>query len=189
MQTPRVKLDDILITERIQCAEADASAAPMQPHALKKIAEAMSESPQQVIQMLCDLALEATGSDATGISWLLPEDEGFKWIGISGAFSPCLGNIAPRFHSPCGTVLGRNAPQLFSRPGRYFEWMQAADVSAAEGLVIPFYAPSGEARGTFWAATLDEQHAYGRDDAQLLISLAAYASSALKIMGWYDQQH
>ncbi len=188
MQIPRVKLDDILITERIQSAAADTSAGPLQLDGLKKIAEAMSDSPQQVIQMLCDLALEATGSDTAGISWLLPDDEGLKWIGLSGAFSPYLGNIVPRFNSPCGTVLDRNAPQLFTRPERYFEWMQAADVSAAEGLVIPFYAPSGEARGTFWAATLDEQHSFQRNDAQVLTSLAAHASSALKILGWYDGQ-
>jgi hypothetical protein len=189
MHTPRIKLDDILITERPLCGEAGSVAAPVQQHGLKKIAEAMSHSPQQVIQMLCDLALDATGADATGISWLLPNDEGFKWIGLSGSFASSIGNIVPRFDSPCGTVLGRNTPLLFSRPERYFEWMQPAELSAAESLVIPFYAPSGEACGTFWAATHDEQHSFQRSDAQVLTSLAAHASSALKILGWYDRLH
>ena len=185
MNNSEVTLADVLKTERLARGKSKPYQLEQELRGLDRIAQAMSASPEKVLDMLCELALDATGSHSAGVSWLLPGDDGFRWIAIAGRLSSHVGTVAPRFHSPCGTVLDRHALQLFSHPERYFQWLECAGLPVPEGMIVPLFSPGGKAQGTFWVVRHEAGPPYDWQDAQMVTAFVTYASSALQILGWF----
>src|SRR5713226_7842786 len=76
--------------------------------------------------------------------------ERFFWAAIAGLWSPQLGGGTPRNFGPCGDVLDRNVPLLFTHWERRYPYLVAATPLAEEGLLVPFHV-EGKAVGTIWA--------------------------------------
>ena len=62
----------------------------------------------------------------------------FRWTNLAGKLEKYTGGTTPRGFSPCGVTMDRDSPQLFSYPGRYFQYFNEVATPIVEGLVVPF---------------------------------------------------
>lgn len=180
-------LEDILITDKLEQRPSREPDLGEERRALFEIAKQMSENPVNVLQSLCDNALQICQAGSSGVSLLrtIEGEEGFSWDALSGQASPYLGGRAPRHHSPCGVTLERGSAQLFSHPESYFEWLQQAKLSIVEGLVIPLFKKNQEAYGTIWIMSHDENRHFDREDVRIMTELGGYATTALRLQGYF----
>src|ERR1041384_5469483 len=76
----------------------------------------MAEAPESILRLLADSALELCRAHSSGISLLEEEKERkvFRCRAVAGKWAGYLGGTMPREASPCGAVLDRNTPLLFS---------------------------------------------------------------------------
>jgi PAS domain S-box-containing protein len=150
--------------------------------AFTDLAREFSSSSSQLAQRLCELARDLCEAGTAGISLLSAEDghEVFRWIALAGVYESFVGVTTPRDFSPCGTCLNRGEPQLYSYPGRYFNYFNAVQPPIVEGLVVPFRA-SGRDLGTIWVVSHNETHrGFDREDVRVLQSLGDFAAIAFE---------
>ncbi len=145
--------------------------------ALVALAQEMASSPSGILQKLAEIALELCRAHSAGFSLLTDDRKNFSWTAIAGQWARHVGGGTPRDFGPCGTVLDRNAAQLFSRPERCFPYLAAAAPPIEEGLLLPFYV-GGEAVGTFWVIVHDRSRRFDAEDLRVMTNLAAFASAA-----------
>ena len=88
-----------------------------------------------------------------------------------------LGRWTPREFGPCGTVLDRNVPLLFSHPERDFPYFGKVAPLIEEALLIPFYL-EGEAVGTIWVVLHDDSRRFDAEDLRVLSNLGTFAEAA-----------
>src|SRR5260370_34239707 len=81
--------------------------------ALVALVEAMTSSPDDILQKLVEAALDLCRAHSAGISMIDGDRERFRWPAVAGQWSPYLGEGTRRDFGPCSTVLNRNAPLLF----------------------------------------------------------------------------
>ena len=110
---------------------------------------------------------------------------GVPWRGPT---RPNLGGMTPRNFSPCGTVLDRRAPQLFSNPALHFAYLDEVFPSLTECLLIPFFV-GGRPVGTIWAMTFDDVRTFDAEDVRILTSLGEFAATALQVVSALDSAH
>jgi hypothetical protein len=83
----------------------------MAPRAL---AIALADAPRTMLRTLAEKVLEVLQADSAGLSLLTQDEKRFYWAAIAGAWQPHLGGGTPRDFGPCGDVLDRNVPMLFT---------------------------------------------------------------------------
>jgi PAS domain S-box-containing protein len=83
----------------------------------------------------------------------------------------------PRDFGPCGDVLDRNIPMLFTHWERRYPYLGAALPLADEGLLVPFYV-NGKSVGTIWAIAHNSRRQFDAEDLRLLESMGRFASAA-----------
>ena len=88
-----------------------------------------------------------------------------------------LGRWDPARIRPCGTVLDRNVPLLFSHPERDFPYFGKVAPLIEEALLIPFYL-EGEAVGTIWVVLHDDSRRFDAEDLRVLSNLGTFAEAA-----------
>lgn len=179
---------DVLITHQLEIRQTRPPDLSEERRGFRQIASRMSDGPEHVLQVVCDNALKICNAGSSGVSMLrtINGEEGFSWDALAGQAAPYLGGRAPRQHSPCGVTLQRGTPQLFSHPERYFEWMQSANLSIAEGLVIPLYKRFREPYGTIWIMSHDPAKRFDREDVRIMTELGGYATTALRLIGVFE---
>lgn len=157
--------------------------------ALDRLGRAIVESPQSIFQTLTDVAVEVCEADTAGISILENDDHGghFRWRAISGKYAAHLGGMTPRDFSPCGTTIDRNAPQLVSRPGRYFSYFNEVQPPIVEGLLVPFSVAERPV-GTMWLVAHDERRKFDSEDTRVLIALANFAAAGYELLSALDEK-
>ena len=146
--------------------------------ALRRLAAVFAHTPEIVLQELCDIAVESCGADSAGVSLEVPTEERFRWVAIAGSFANFLHGTTPRFYSPCGTCLDRNAPQLYRVTKPYYDYLGIEAEPIADGLLIPWVA--GTTRGTLWMVSHSSSEAFDLEDYSLLRSLADFAAMAVR---------
>jgi signal transduction histidine kinase len=151
--------------------------------ALAKLVVALAQSPRTILQKLAEQILEALRADSAGISLLTEDKKSFYWTAIAGAWHPHIGGGTPRDFGPCGDVLDRNTPLLFTHPERRYAYLLEAAPLAEEALLVPFYAAGKAAVGTIWAIAHDEARKFDPEDLRQLESLGRFASAAYHAMG------
>ena len=187
---PRVPLESILRTEQLHARSSRAPDYEAESRALAGLVQALADSPRTVLQTLADKALEFLQAGSAGLSLLTREGERFYWAAIAGAWSPHLGGGTPRGFGPCGDVLDRNAPLLFSHWERRYPYLAAATPLAEEGLLVPFHV-GDKAVGTIWVISHDRERKFDAEDLRLLESLGRFASAAyqcVEYLGAADQR-
>ena len=155
--------------------------------ALVALAQAMSNSPERILQQLVEAAMTLCRAQSAGISLLDAEKGRFLWPAIAGAWSMHVGIGTPRDFGPCGTVLDRREALLFSRPERCFGYLSAVTPRIDEALLIPFYV-GGEPVGTLWVVAHDESRRFDSEDMRVLTSLGTFAGLAYQTLRSLDSE-
>jgi PAS domain S-box-containing protein len=172
-----VPLESILLTEQLQQRGDRPPDYETEIKALAALVQALADSPDTIVQVLADEVLKRLRAGSAGLSLLTKDGQRFCWAAIAGEWSPHVGDGTPRDFGPCGDVIDRNAPQLFTHWERRYPYLAAATPLAEEGLLVPFYV-DGKAVGTIWAIAHDLQRKFDAEDLRLLESLAHFASAA-----------
>jgi transcriptional regulator with GAF, ATPase, and Fis domain len=145
--------------------------------ALVGLAEAMTASPDGILQKLAETALNLCGAQSAGLSLLDEDGKRFRWRAIAGQWASHLGEGTPRDFGPCGTVLDRGAALLFSHPERHFPYLASVEPSIEEGLLIPFEV-GGQAVGTIWVIGHTQSCRFDAEDLRVMTDLSMFAAGA-----------
>jgi PAS domain S-box-containing protein len=180
-----VPLESILFTEELNRRPARAPDYQAENRALVALAQALADSPRTILQRLAQTILEVFRADSAGISLLTEDEKSFYWPAIAGMWQPHIGGGTPRDFGPCGDVLDRDAPMLFTHWERRYPYLLSAMPLAEEGLLVPFYV-EGRAVGTIWAIAHDDRRKFDAEDVRQLVSLGSFASSAYQVVAFLD---
>jgi PAS domain S-box-containing protein len=180
-------LESILCTEELTRRPSRPPDYEKEARALLGLTQALSESPQNVLQTLADTILDVCNCGSAGISLLTLDDGGkrFYWPAIAGTWKSHIGGGTPRDFGPCGDVLDRNTPLLFKHVERRYTYFQPVTPLVEEALLVPFYV-QGKAVGTIWAVAHDHSHKFDAEDKRQLLSLGQFASAAYQSVGSMD---
>jgi PAS domain S-box-containing protein len=172
-----VPLESILRTEELSRRPSRPPDYEKENRALVALVSALADSPRTILQTLADRVLEVLQADSAGLSLLTKDEKRFYWAAIAGAWQPHIGGGTPRDSGPCGDVLDRNIPMLFTHWERRYPYLGPATPLAEEGLLVPFHV-NGKAVGTIWAIAHTNNRKFDAEDLRLLESLGRFASAA-----------
>ena len=147
---PGVALESILRTDELHRRPWRPADYEKEGRALVALAMALADSPSTILQTLAEKVIEVLHADSAGLSLLTKDEKRFYWAAIAGAWWPHIGGGTPRDFSPCGEVLDRNIPMLFTHWERHYPYLSMAVPLADEGLLVPFWV-GGRPVGTIWA--------------------------------------
>jgi PAS domain S-box-containing protein len=149
--------------------------------AIAALARTMATTPDSILHELADAALALCRADSSGVSLLTDADSrmNFHWPAVAGVWAPHIGGGTPRNFGPCGVVLDRNTPLLFSHPERDFPYFGDVKPMVEDALLVPFYH-QGEAIGTVWVVSHDTGHKFDAEDLRVLTNLANLAAAAYR---------
>ena len=174
-------LEAILCTERLAQRPKRDPDYETENRALADLVQALADSPSSIVQKLADTLLTVFKADSAGISLLAEDGKSFYWPAIAGAWGPHVGGGTPRDFGPCGDVLDRNAPLLFTHWELRYPYLSEATPLAEEGLLVPFYV-RGKAVGTVWAIAHDKRRQFDSEDLRQLESFARFTSAAYQAL-------
>jgi GAF domain-containing protein len=186
---------DVAPIESILCTQELNRRPPRPPdyqkenRALVALAEALSESPRNILQALADTTVQTIGVGSAGVSVLTRTDDGkrFYWPAIAGEWTAYIGGGTPRDFGPCGDVLDRNTALLFNHPERRYTYLEPAKPAVEEAWLVPFYV-EGKAVGTTWAISHNPAFKFDGEDQRILNSLAKFASCAFQVTSALEGQ-
>ena len=170
-------LESILRTEKLHERSQRSPDYETENRALASLVQALADSPRTILQTLADKVLEVLRAGSAGLSLLTKDGGRFYWTAVAGLWSPHLGGGTPRNFGPCGDVLDRRVPLLFTHWERRYPYLETATPLAEEGLLVPFHV-DGKEVGTIWAISHDPQRVFDAEDLRLLESLGRFASAA-----------
>jgi signal transduction histidine kinase len=170
-------LDSVISTSELSRRPTRPPDHEAENRALVALVEAMTASPDDILQTLVETALELCRAHSAGISVPDGGRECFRWPAIAGQWSCYVGEGTRRDFGPCSTVLNRNAPLLFSRPERYFTYLTPVRPPVEEALLIPFHV-GGQAIGTIWVLAHDQSRQFDSEDLRVMTNLAHFAAAA-----------
>src|ERR1700722_3948685 len=170
-------LESILRTEELLGRRSRLPDHEKENSALAALVGALADSPRTILQTLSDKVLDVLEADSAGLSLLTKDNKRFYWAGIAGAWQPHAGGATRRAFGPCGDVLDRIFPMLFTHWERRYPYLGAALPLAEEGLLVPFLV-KGRSVGTIWAIAHNGQRKFDREDLRLLESMGRFASAA-----------
>ncbi len=180
MSNEGISLNDILLTEALSSRSPHELNLQAEIQILRSLGQHLTQPPQILLNHFAEIAKDLCQAGTAGVRLLdaTPEGQVVRWAAIAGAYARFEGWIFPLDDSTCGVCLESRSAQLFSHPERYFTSRQAITPWAVEELIVPLLL-EGEAVGTIWIATHDDQRQFDREDAQVLTNLAAFLAVAL----------
>lgn len=180
-----VPLESVLRTEELYRRPLRPPDYEKENRALVALFSTLADSPRTILQTLAEKVLEVLQADSAGLSLLTKDEKRFYWAAIVGAWQPHIGGGTPRDSGPCGDVLDRNIPMLFTHWERRYPYLRSATPLAEEGLLVPFYV-NGKAVGTIWAIAHNDRRKFDAEDLRLLESLGRFASAAYQAVASID---
>lgn len=180
-----VSLESILRTEELHRRPRRPPDYEKENRALVALVSALADSPHTILQTLAEKVVEVLQADSAGLSLLTKDEKRFYWAAIAGGWQQHIGGGTPRDFGPCGDVLDRNIPMLFTHWERRYPYLRPATPLAEEGLLVPFYV-KGKAVGTIWAIAHNDQRKFDAEDLRLLESLGRFASAAYQAVASID---
>ncbi|MGH8169220.1 MAG: ATP-binding protein [Steroidobacteraceae bacterium] len=185
-----VPLDIILRTDELRNRSSRPADHESEISALTSLVQALADSPRTILQTLADRTLEVLQAGSAGMSLLTRDGRRFYWAAIAVQWAPHSGGGTPRGFGPCGDVLDRNVPLLFTRWEHRYPYLAEATPLAEEALLVPFHV-DGKAVGTIWVISHDAGRRFDAEDLRLLESLGRFASAAyraVEYLGAIDQR-
>ena len=172
-----VPLESVLCTEELSRRSKRLPDYESENRALVALAQALADAPGNILQTLADTILTTLNAGSAGISLVTEDGKRFHWPAISGAWKPHVGGGTPRDFGPCGDVLDRNVPLMFSHLQRRYTYFQPVQPQVEEAILVPFHI-GGKAVGTVWAVTHTARRRFDAEDMRQLQSLGRFASAA-----------
>lgn len=178
--------EQLLVTDRLRTRLARTSDLRAELEAFRELSVLSARDPAGAVQRFLDLAVKlCPAAGSAGLSEVDTGDEGepiFRWTALAGEFAPYVGGTTPRYFSPCALCLAQGSTILVERPARIFAYFEAAHVPIVEGLIVPLYDPAGEALGTLWVVSHDEEvRGFDSTDARVMERLAAQLLLSMKL--------
>ncbi len=170
----QVGLDAVLITDELYRRPARPPDRAAEADALAELAQTLAEAPHATLRKLVDLVLKLCHADSAGVSIQDTGSGVFRWPAIAGAWITHSGSL-PKDASPCGIVIDRNTPLLFSNPSRHFPDVAAVAPPLLESLLVPFHVDD-RAVGTVWANAHTPDRKFDAEDLRLLTVLSRVAA-------------
>jgi len=177
-------LETVLRTEELNRRPSRPADYETGNRALVLLAQALADSPSTILQTFADTILTVLQCGSAGVSLVTPDGTRFHWPAIAGVWTPHIGGGTPRDFGPCGDVLDRNCPLLFTHPERRYTYFLPVTPPVEECLLVPF-SVAGKAVGTIWAISHDDRpgaRRFDNEDLRMLESLGAFASAAYQAM-------
>jgi hypothetical protein len=140
---------------------------------VNRLARALVQAPETILQELVQAAVDLCGADSAGISMETDngtEDKYYEWVATAGEYSKFLHALLPRFPSACGTCLERDRPQLFRISKCFFDRMGVKAAEVTDGMLLPWKV-NGK-RGTIWILAHGRTEAFDQDDLRIMQVLA-----------------
>ncbi len=172
-----VALESVLCTDELNRRPSRPPDYETENRALVALAQARADSPRTVLQILANTILEVLQCGSAGVSLITEDGKRLYWPAIAGVWTPHIGGGTPRDFGPCGDVLDRNIPLLFSRPERRYTYLRPVTPPVEEALLVPFHVER-KAVGTIWAIAHNDRRKFDNEDLRQLVSLGRFASSA-----------
>ena len=175
------RLEDVVLNSEILHRPSRPPDYEAENNALKALAQNMVDSPHTILQKLVETAHRLCNAHTAGISLLERHNgqEVFRWEALAGVFADRINNIMPRYASPCGTTIDRNATQLMYMAERVFPALKA-NPPVVEALLIPFHVDNKPV-GTVWIVAHNEDRKFDREDERITKTLAQFASVAWQL--------
>src|SRR5216684_6715198 len=178
--SPHGQLADVLVSDLLKTRGPRPPNLESENEFLHGLAQHLLTDPEHILERSIRAAARLCEAGFAGVS-LLETDHGeevFRWVALAGTLEGQEGRSTPRFFSPCGLAFDRQAPQLFSYPGRYYTYLRDAVPEIVEALVLPL--PDGT--GTIWIGTHDEAIRFDSEHVRLLTGLATFMATSLKLL-------
>ena len=176
----KLTVDDVLINDQLCLRPMHPSRTENEILTMRKLAEKFLTDSADLMDATVVAVRELCGADSAGITVIetLPDgSEGLRWVATAGRIGELGLQQLPRHHSPCGTVIDRQAPQLFSQPGRFFTYIEDSwDV--VEVLLVPWQV-GDVIRGTLWAVMHTDRRKFNHEDLRILQTLVIFAGAAV----------
>ena len=175
------ELEEVIITGALEQRQPRPRDFEAEIQALHSLAALLHAGQAATLEALMEAAVRLCGAGTAGVSLLQRGEDGaevFRWVAVAGRLKDSVGGCTPRRFSPCGTCLDRGQAQLYSRPGRYFTYLEPAGI--VEGLVVPFRG-GDEVVGTIWVVSHDGAACFDREDLRMMTSLASFTATALRL--------
>ncbi|MES2439932.1 MAG: GAF domain-containing protein [Verrucomicrobiota bacterium] len=174
-------LEDVIVTPKLDGRQSRVADRALEARVTAELLRELAKAPEEFFPKLVEAVLEFSNADSAGISLLDDESKAFIWPAVAGGLDPYIGAGTPSDFGPCGTVLDRNAPVLFSHPERHFTYLKPIKPALEEVLLVPFHV-NGKAMGTIWAVIHVAGRQFDREDRRFLESLSHFAATAYRVL-------
>ncbi len=175
-----LRVDDVLISERLVLRPARAARLDEENNALRRLMQQFFDDSDELLNEVVKIACGLCGRESAGVTLEETLSDGtviLRWIAVTGKVHGLEGHTMPRVQSICGVTLDSKVPQLFYRPRRVFTYIDEGwDIE--EALLVPWRV-SDKTTGALWVMTHTEGKKFDREDLRLLQSLAAFAGAAI----------
>ncbi len=148
---------------------------------LRRLASCFVETPETILQVLSEVAVNLCGADSAGVS-IEREDrteaDYYRWIATAGVYTPFLQASLPRYPSACTVCLQRDQPQIFRVRKTFFDVLGVSAAEVSDGLLLP-WAVEGM-RGTIFIIAHGRPEAFDREDLRLMETFADFAAMGVR---------
>ncbi|MES2660471.1 MAG: GAF domain-containing protein [Verrucomicrobiota bacterium] len=175
------ELDEVISTPELEQRQARVADPGTEARVTGELMRELAKAPEDFFPRLVQAVLDHTNAESSGISLLDEAEKKFVWPAVVGGLKAFIGAGTPSDFGPCGTVLERNAPMLFSHPERHFTYLKPITPALEEVLLVPFHV-NGKAVGTLWAVIHDPARQFDREDRRFLESLSHFAATAYRVL-------
>jgi two-component sensor histidine kinase len=151
------------------------------PEGMRRIAHALVENPESILQVLVETAVELCGADSSAISLekeYRTEDAYYHWVAIAGQYSGMFNAVFPRYPSGCSICLERGRPQHVRASKRYFDILGITAPVVTDGLMFPWQ--TGETQGTIYILAHGREEAFDQGDFRIMEILADFAAIGVR---------
>ena len=172
----------------VEDIEAAYGARPLRDHnsadqreGLQRIAHALVQHPDTILQTLVDAAVALCGADSAGISIQREnstETEFYHWVATAGDYSNFFNAILPREPSACGICIERGRPQHFRVHQRFFDILGVTAPLVTDGILIPWSADGTQ--GTIFIMAHTRDQAFDLEDCRLMQTIADFAALGIR---------
>ena len=152
------------------------------PEGMRRIAHALVEDPDNILQVLVETAVELCGADSSAISVERQnptENAFYRWVAVAGQYSAMYNALFPYYPSGCTICLQRGRPQHVRAHQRFFDLLGIkTSLVVTDGLMFPWQ--TDESRGTIYILAHQRQQAFDLGDLHIMETLADFAAIGVR---------
>ena len=151
---------------------------------VNRLARALVEAPETILQELVQAAIDLCGADSAGISMEYnhgTDAEVNEWAAMAGDYSKLLQVMLPRAPVACELCLQRGRPQHLRISREFFARIGLPTSEITDGILLPWQV-QGQ-RGTLWILAHGRTEAFDQDDCRIMRILTDLAAMGVRQQG------